>query len=180
MGASADGTAGALVVTTSADGTTSTGTVVINPFSSSKRAVDIRLAADTVSRLRIDQSSGSGSGTLTFGDGTTADTNLYRSAANVLATDDDLSIVTAGKGLRVAEGSNAKMGVATLVGGTVVVSTTAVTANSRIFLTTQSLGTVAVASALAVTARTAATSFTITASAPTDTSVIAWMLVEPA
>ncbi len=72
------------------------------------------------------------------------------------------------------------MGVATLVGGTVVVSTTAVTANSRIFLTTQSLGTVAVASALAVTARTGATSFTITASAPTDTSVIAWMLVEPA
>lgn len=86
---------------------------------------------------------------------------------------------TVGRGISVAEGSNAKMGVATLVGGTVVVSTTAVTANSRALLTCQSLGTVAVPSGYGVSARTAGTSFTILASAPTDTSVIAWMLVEP-
>ena len=86
----------------------------------------------------------------------------------------------AGGGLLVKEGSNAKMGIATLSGGTVTVNTTAVTANSRIFLTPQVLGTVAVASGYAVTARTASTSFTITASIGTDTSDIAWMIVEPA
>lgn len=92
----------------------------------------------------------------------------------------DVAISTAGKGLRVKEGANAKMGVATLVAGTVVVSTTAVAANSRVFLTVQSLGTVTAPSALAVSARTVGTSFTILASQNTDTSVVAWQLVEPA
>ncbi len=91
-----------------------------------------------------------------------------------------LVLSTIGKGISIAEGTNAKMGVATLVTGTKVVATTAVTANSRIFLTCQSLGTVTVPSALAVSARTAATSFTILASDSSDTSVVAWLIFEPA
>lgn len=87
---------------------------------------------------------------------------------------------TAGKGIEVKEGSNAKMGIATLVLGTVTVNTTAVTASSRIFLTAQDLGTITVPSGYGISARTAGTSFTILASAPTDTSDIAWMIVEPA
>jgi len=87
---------------------------------------------------------------------------------------------TIGQGLQVKEGTNAKMGVATLVAGTVTVSNTAVTANSRIYLTCQSLGTVSAPSALCISARTAGTSFTILASQNTDTSVIAWQIVEPA
>jgi len=92
----------------------------------------------------------------------------------------DVSVETAGNGLKIKEGSNAKMGTATLVLGTLVVSTTAVTANSRIFLTAQSLGNITVPAALAVSARTAATSFTILSSDLTDTSVVGWMIVEPA
>ncbi len=92
----------------------------------------------------------------------------------------NLSLGTAGNKMLVKEGTNASMGVATLVAGTVVVNTTLVTANSRIFLTVQALGTVAVATPVSVTARTANTSFTITSSAITDTSVIAWHIVEPA
>jgi hypothetical protein len=88
-------------------------------------------------------------------------------------------IGTLGAGLSIKEGSNAKMGVCTLVAGTCTVSTTAVTASSRIFLTEQALGTVAIPSALAATTVTAGTSFVVTASAATDTSVVAWMLVEP-
>jgi hypothetical protein len=122
----------------------------------------------------------SADGGCNWGDGTAIDTTLRRSAANTLATDDDFAIVVAGKGLKVKEGSNAKMGTATLVAGTATVATTAVTANSRIFLTAQSLGTVAVPQALAVTARTAATSFVITSADATDTSVIAWHMIEPA
>lgn len=92
----------------------------------------------------------------------------------------DLIIGTAGEGLKVKEGSNATMGTATMVAGTVVVETTKVTATSRIFLTVQSLGTVSAPKAIGVTARTPATSFTITSADNTDTSVVAWVIVEPA
>ncbi len=100
-------------------------------------------------------------------------------AADVAASG-DVKITTAGKGLYVKEGSNATMGIATLVLGTVVVATNKVTATSRIQLTAQTLGTVAVPQALAVSARTASTSFTILSSDLTDTSTVAWMIVEPA
>lgn len=83
-------------------------------------------------------------------------------------------------GLQVAEGVNAKQGVATLAAGTVVVANTSVTANSRIFLTAQSLGTVTAPSALTVSARSVGVSFTILASQLTDTSVVAYEIFEPA
>lgn len=92
----------------------------------------------------------------------------------------DLKLITAWDGLYVKEGTNATMGVATLVAGSVVVSTTKVTANSRIQITIQALGTVTVPTVIGVTARTAGTSFTITSANVLDTSTIAWMIVEPA
>lgn len=91
----------------------------------------------------------------------------------------NVGVATAGDGYRTKEGSNAKQGTATLAAGTKVVSNTSVTASSRIFLTVQSLGTVSVPSAVAVTARSAGTSFTITASVATDTSVVAYEIFEP-
>lgn len=91
LASTTNGATAAATFATSADGTASGGVVVINPFSTSKRALDIRLTADTVSRLRVDMSA-SGSGTVLFGDGTTVDTNIYRSAANVLKTDDSLHV----------------------------------------------------------------------------------------
>lgn len=87
-----------------------------------------------------------------------------------------VALVTAG--LRVKEGSNARMGTATLVAGTVTVNTTAVTANSRIFLTAQTSG--AAPGALRISARTAGTSFTITSTNAGDTSAVAWVIIEPA
>lgn len=83
-------------------------------------------------------------------------------------------------GLRVTEGVDAKMGIATLVGGTVRVNTTAVTANSRIFIMVESLGTVTVPTAVAITARTPGASFDISSANVLDTSDVAWMIVEPA
>lgn len=91
----------------------------------------------------------------------------------------DIYVETAGRGLFIKEGANAKMGVATLVGGTVTVNTTAVTATSRILVTRQNrAGTVT--GAVDVTARTAATSFTLTSENAADTSDVAWLIVEPA
>lgn len=78
-----------------------------------------------------------------------------------------------------ASRTDPRHGVATLVTGAKVVTTTAVTASSRIFLTTQSLGTVTAPKPIAVTARTAGTSFTITSSDATDTSTVAWEISEP-
>lgn len=79
--------------------------------------------------------------------------------------------------LSLKDGTNKRMGQATLVGGTVVVSNTAVTASTRIFLshanTSGTLGH------LYISARTAATSFTITSSSGTDTSTVNWLLIEP-
>jgi hypothetical protein len=135
---------------------------------------------------------------LTFG----VDTNLYRGGANNLATDDffnmaaggqsagnfsvfgnaagSLTLGSAGGGLAVKEGANARSGVVTLVAGAAVVANTSVTATTRIQLTAQSLGTVTAPKALAVTARTAATSFTITSADATDTSVVHWFMTESA
>lgn len=91
----------------------------------------------------------------------------------------DIKAGTVGKTLYVKEGTNAKMGISSaLVAGTIVVSTTAVTATSRIFLTAQTTG--GTPGALRVSARTAGTSFTITSTSTTDTSTVAWFIVEPA
>jgi len=119
-----------------------------------------------------------------FGQVFGGDVTLYKGATGVLETgghmrtaNGNLILNTAGNGVTIKEGSNARMGVATLASGTVTVSTTQVTANSRIFLTKNS-GTST--GALRVSARTAGTSFTITSSDGADTSTVAWMIVEPA
>lgn len=84
-----DGSASNIFSVVSAEGTASVAVHRIETTTTGKRAFDYRLTNDGVSRLRIDASASS-SGTITFGDGTTADTNLYRSAANTLKTDDKL------------------------------------------------------------------------------------------
>jgi hypothetical protein len=94
-------------------------------------------------------------------------------------TSGDLVLATAGKGLRVKEGANARMGTLTLNGATpVVVSTAAVTATSRIFLTTQApnAGTPAF---YYISDRSVGASFSVTGVA-LDASTVAWLIVEPA
>lgn len=105
-------------------------------------------------------------------------TNVLTVGSDIATTGGNILVNTAGKGLQVKAGSNARIGSSTLVGGTVTVSNTSVTANTRIFITTRTLGTVATAKAMAVTAIVANTSFTITSADATDTSVVNWMLVE--
>lgn len=105
------------------------------------------------------------------------ETYVERFTEAVQAAIDSLNLTS---GVRILEGDNAKQGVATLVDGTVTVSNTSVTDTSRILLTAQSLGTVTAAQALAITDRTASTSFTISSADVTDTSVVAWEIFEPA
>lgn len=99
--------------------------------------------------------------------------DMQLDAGNVIAG-------AAGKGFQAKEGSNAKQGTATLSAGSATVANTNITANSRILLTAQSLGTVSAPKAIAVTARIPGTSFTITSSDNTDTSIVAYEIFEPA
>jgi len=102
---------------------------------------------------------------------------LWVQADDVWISNGHLKLRTAGKGIFVKEGTNATMGSATLVAGTVTVSTTAVNANSRIFLTSQVDG--GTPGFLRVSSRTAGTSFVITSGSATDTSTVAWIIIEP-
>lgn len=112
--------------------------------------------------------------TLTIG-ATTGTATIRNATLNI---NGDLKLPTVGTGIYVKEGTNATMGSATLVGGTVVVSTTKVTANSRIFLTNNVNG--GTLGSISVSARTAGTSFTISSTNVLDTSTIAWVIIEPA
>ena len=85
-------------------------------------------------------------------------------------------ISTIGKGLQVKTGTNAKIGTAVLVAGAVTAANTSVTANSRIFVTSNVDG--GTPGWLRVSAKTVGTSFVITSSSATDTSTIAWYIVE--
>jgi hypothetical protein len=113
----------------------------------------------------------------------TVSTTITATLGNITATNGNFVLGTAGNKLNstsvattTAAGANS-FGTVALVAGTATVATTAVTASSMIFLTCQALGTVVVPSALCVSSKTAGTNFIITASQGTDTSTIAWFIV---
>lgn len=92
-----------------------------------------------------------------------------------LSLGDSLYLRTAGNKLNIATGTNASIGTATLVAGTVTVSTTAVTASSIIMLTNQVTGgTVGVLSKGTVTA---GSSFVINSTSATETSTVSWWII---
>jgi len=88
---------------------------------------------------------------------------------------DGLNFGTLGGGIQIKSGTNARMGVATLAAGTVTVTNNSVTANTRIFLSRETTGgTVGHLSST----RSNGVSFTINSSSGTDTSTVAWLLIE--
>ena len=118
-------------------------------------------------------SSDGNAGDLTFRD---ASLGLNRGGWD---TSGNFFVDTAGAGLQVKEGSNAKQGTVTMNGTSlVVVSTTAVAANSRIFLTCNVPG--GTAGTEIVAARTAGTSFSVQSTSASDTSTVAWEMFAPA
>ena len=96
------------------------------------------------------------------------------SAVNIATS--DLAILTVGKGLKIKEGSNARMGVATLSGGTITVANTSVTTNTRVFVSRSTTGGT---EGTLSTTQINATSFTINSTSGTDTSTVNWLLIEP-
>jgi hypothetical protein len=80
--------------------------------------------------------------------------------------------------LRISEtGGNRAMGLATLVAGTVTVNNAVITANSRVFTSRQTTG--GTVGHLSISNKVAGTSFRINSSSATDTSTVAYLIVEP-
>lgn len=96
--------------------------------------------------------------------------------SSILA-DVEASTLELSQGLIIDE-TNERMGIATLSGGTVVVNSSSVTANSRIFLTING-GTLTNVGTPYVSTRTVGTSFTITSTNASDVSDVAWVIIEP-
>ncbi len=88
----------------------------------------------------------------------------------------NILVSTLGKGVQVKTGTNSKIGTAVLVAGTVTVTNTSVTTNSRILVTSQTDG--GTPGFLRVSVKTVGTSFIIKSSNATDTSTVAWYIVE--
>lgn len=97
-------------------------------------------------------------------------------SAILFLTNAGMDVATVGKGLMVAEGSNAKQGTATLTAGAVTVANTSVTATSRIIAFSNTDG--GTPGWLRNSGRTAGTSFTVTSSSGTDTSTFAYEIFE--
>lgn len=88
----------------------------------------------------------------------------------------NLALLTAGNKLKIATGSNASVGTsAAMTAGSITINTTAVTANSQIFLTHATLG--GTQGILSVGTVTAGTSFVINSSSATDTGTVHWLII---
>lgn len=116
------------------------------------------------------------SANLTIGGSATVNGGITSTTGNITSTAGDVIISTAGKGLQIKGGSNAKIGTSVLVGGTVTVSTIAVTANSVVFLTVQVAG--GTTGNLSIGTVTAGTSFVINSTSAIDTSTVGWVIIE--
>lgn len=126
----------------------------------------------------------SGASVTTIGTGGTGAVSIGNATGNttftgnVTATNGNITLGTAGNKVNVATGANASAGTsAALTAGSLVVNTTAITANSLVFFSTNTLGTVTVPQAYRVSARTPGTSFTIQSQDPTDTSTVNYWII---
>lgn len=95
---------------------------------------------------------------------------------DITADNGNLALSSAGNKIEIATGTNASVGVSSaLVAGTITVNTSAVTANSLIFLTAKTPG--GTQGELSVGTITPGTSFVINSSSNTDTSTVQWWIV---
>lgn len=141
---------------------------VLTAVASEFRAIDI--AVDSTSAKGIYQS---GSSTTNYMVGKTS-LGSTSSPSEMLSVTGNISLTTAGNKLKIATGSNASLGTATLSSGTVTVSTTAVTTSSIIFVCHNTVsGTQGILSVPSASI-TNGTSFIINSSMVTDNSTVNW------
>lgn len=89
-----------------------------------------------------------------------------------------ISFATVAGGLSLHAGSNARVGSGTLSGGTVAISNTSVTANSKVFVVDTSSGSLANVGSLVVVSKTASTGFTVNSTNVLDASTFDYFIIE--
>lgn len=149
--------------------------IALQPVAATNKVLTTNLnGSDVVDRYRL-----MGDGSQEYGTGSVArDTTWKRlGTAQIGTPDSDIVISQAGKGLRVKEGANAKLGTATLAAGTVTVLNSSITANSRILLSRSTPGGTP---GILSYSTSVGTGFTITSSSSSDTSSVIYFIVEAA
>lgn len=128
----------------------------------------------------------SGNATLTSGNLTLTSGNAVLTAGNLTMTNGSISLGTAGNGITIKSGANARIGQTTLVLGTKTLANTSVTANTRIFVSRSNINASTKLGCLEAIP-SAGVGFTINSYTPAsatvetnDTSIIDYILVESA
>ena len=102
--------------------------------------------------------------------------NFQVTTGNIAAINGNVTMGTAGNGLVIKEGSNARMGTsAAMTAGSIIIANSSVTANTVIFLSPATTG--GTQGALSYVSNPG-TGFTINSSSATDTSTVNWLLIE--
>jgi hypothetical protein len=101
----------------------------------------------------------------------------YLTVGGWMSSNSGLGLAQGARLVMLEGGAAARMGAVTLSSGQAIVRTTAIRANTRIFLTPQQDG--GVPGSVRVSSRTAGVSFVIKSSSTTDRSVIGWVMVDP-
>ncbi|OCX52657.1 hypothetical protein BEL04_14520 [Mucilaginibacter sp. PPCGB 2223] len=154
------------------------GKVLINPINTNTNAIAssaLDVSNLTIGSTYITNNAAPSNGLLVQGRtllGTSADNTVDQ-----LQVSGNLNLVSVGNKLKIATGTNASIGTATLVAGTVTISTTAVTASSKIFITRNTTGGTIGSLSVPSTSITANTSFVINSDSASDTSTINWWVI---
>lgn len=125
----------------------------------------------------------SGSASTTIGTGGTGAVSIGNATGGTSITGNttlagNLSLTTAGNKISIATGTNASIGTsAAMTAGTITISTTAVTASSKIFLTPNTPGGTAGILSAPTASIVAGTSFVINSSNNADTSTVNWWII---
>lgn len=154
-------------------------------FTVAKAGTDYQLQVDTatasaVTGIKITgKAAAAGVDLAVISTGTDESVSITPKGAGTVTTPATFVLSAAGAGLRVKEGSNATLGTGVCNGTTeVTVTTTKVTATSRIFYSFQTVGGTPLG-IVYTSARSAGVSFGFKCAA-TDTSTVAWWIIEPA
>ncbi len=101
--------------------------------------------------------------------------NIIISGGTSVQCDNNFQMTTAGKAISIKSGTNQRAGNATLVGGTIAVANTTVTANTVVMMSPKTAGGTLGSYSYTLSA---GVSFTINSSSAIDTSTISYFLIE--
>jgi len=166
-----------MVVSTNKDGSNASSyQITMSQSATASKIYSTKAGAATTAAFPIDISAGLTNTNARFlTNGRSLFGTLTDNGSDMLQVNGNLSLNTAGNKIKIATGTNSSVGTATLVAGTVTVSTTAALTASKIFVTVVTPG--GVQGFLSVPTITNATSFVINSTSAAETSTVNWWII---